>query len=182
MQAKRRTSELGQFWAKALGISIRYNHIYLQVLSGPNNPLQNFVESLDNFSYQVHSKRMIVDKRKHSRIAEIGKIEAQDLCLFPGVLVDISKVGCRVRFPTSFLVDTDFDYELKLSSVRQDFVDPLFITVKPIWQNSSTDSTEIGFSIINSQNSKMFDAYIDKLIEEKESIESEQDFMDGIEL
>ena len=49
---------------------------------------------------------MIVDKRKHSRITEIGKVESQDLCLFPGVLVDVSKVGCRVRFPTSFLVDT----------------------------------------------------------------------------
>ena len=164
------------------GISIRYNHIYLQVLSGPNNPLQNFVESLDNFSYQVHSKQMIVDKRKDSRISEIGKVESQDLCLFPGVLVDVSKNGCRVRFPTSFLVDTELEYELKLSSVRQDFVDPLFFTVKPIWQKSSTDSTEVGFSILNSQNSKMFNAFIEKLLDEKQRIESEQDFMDGIEL
>ena len=144
--------------------------------------MQNFVESLDNFSYQVHSKQMIVDKRKHNRITEIGKVESQDLCIFPGVLVDVSKVGCRVRFPTSFLVDTDLDYELKLSPVRHDFVDPLFITVKPVWQNASTDSTEVGFLILNSPSSKLFDAYIEKLIEEKESIESEQDLMDGIDL
>ena len=121
--------------------------------------MQNFVESLDNFSYQVHSKLMIVDKRKHNRIAEIGKVESQDLCLFPGVLVDVSKVGCRVRFPTSFLVDTDIDYELKLSPVRQDFVDPLFITVKPVWQSSSLDSTEIGFSIINSKDGSVNGKY-----------------------
>lgn len=125
---------------------------------------------------------MIIDKRKHNRIAEIGKVESQDLCLFPGVLVDVSKVGCRVRFPSSFLVDTDMDYELKLSPVRQDFVDPLFITVKPVWQSSSLDSTEIGFSIINSQSGKLFESYIEKLIEEQQSIELEQDLMDGIDL
>jgi hypothetical protein len=79
-------------------------------------------------------------------------------------------------------VDTDNDYELKLSPVRHDFVDPLFITVKPIWQSSSPDSTEVGFSIINSPSSKKFDAYIEKLIEEQQSIESDQDLMDGIDL
>ena len=125
---------------------------------------------------------MIVDKRKHNRIAEIGKVESQDLCLFPGVLVDVSKVGCRVRFPTSFLVDTDIDYEIKLSPVRHNFVEPFFIIARPIWQKTSEDSTEIGFSILRSPSSKKFDSYIDKLLEEMQSIESEKELLNGIKL
>ena len=60
---------------------------------------------------------MKIEKRKHSRIEEIGKVESHNLCLFPGVLVDVSKVGCRVRFPDTFEVDVDIDYELKISPV-----------------------------------------------------------------
>ena len=97
-------------------------------------------------------------------------------------MVDVSKVGCRVRFPTSFLVDTDIDYEIKLSPVRHNFVEPFFIIARPIWQKTSEDSTEIGFSILRSPSSKKFDSYIDKLLEEMQSIESEKELLNGIKL
>ena len=125
---------------------------------------------------------MKIEKRKHNRISEIGKVESQDLCIFPGVLVDVSKVGCRVRFPTSFLVDTDIDYEMKLSPVRHNFAEPLYIIARPIWQKTSDDSTEIGFTILHSPSSKKFDSYIDKLLEEMQSIEFEKELLNGIKL
>ena len=125
---------------------------------------------------------MIVDKRKQSRIAEIGKVESQDLCLFPGVLVDVSKVGCRVRFPDTFEVDVDIDYELKISPVRHNFVTPFLLIARPIWQKSTEDSTEIGFSILHSPSSKQFESYIDKLIEEQQILVSEQELLNGIKL
>ncbi len=123
---------------------------------------------------------MIVDKRSHNRISEIGKVESNELCLFPGVLVDVSKAGCRVRFPASFLADIELDYELKISPVRHNFAEPFLIIARPIWQKTSEDSTEIGFSILRSPSSKKFDSYIDKLVEEKQILESEEELLDGI--
>lgn len=123
---------------------------------------------------------MRTEKRKHQRLEDIGKVNASDLCLFPGVLVDVSKLGCRVRFPASFLVNTDVEYELKISPVRFSCFEPFLIMARPIWQKTTDDSTEVGFTILHSPSFKKFDSYIEKLIEEKRNLESEQELLDGI--
>ncbi len=123
---------------------------------------------------------MKTEKRKHQRMEDIGKVEAPDLCHFPGVLVDVSKLGCRARFPISFLVNMDVEYELKISPVRFSCVDSFFIMARPIWQKATEDSTEVGFTILHSPSFKKFDSYVDKLITEKQNFETEQEFLDGI--
>ena len=125
---------------------------------------------------------MKTEKRKNQRFEDMGKVEALDLCPFPGVFVDVSKVGCRVRFPTSFLANTDFEYEMKISPVRFNCYESFLIIVRPIWQKNTEDSTEIGFNVLHSPDFRKFDNYVEKLIEEKKEIESEEELLDGIEL
>lgn len=125
---------------------------------------------------------MNTEKRKNQRFMDMGKVEAFDLCPFPGVFVDVSKKGCRVRFPTSFLVNTDSEFEMKISPVRFNCYDSFLILVRPIWQKTTEDFTEIGFNILHSPDFKKFDNYVEKLIEEKQEIELEQELLNGIEL
>lgn len=125
---------------------------------------------------------MKIDKRKNQRFLDMGKVEALDLCPFPGVFVDVSKEGCRVRFPTSFLVNTDTEFEMKISPVRFNCYESFLIIVRPIWQKNTEDSTEIGFNVLHSPDFRKFDNYVEKLIEEKKEIESEEELLDGIEL
>ena len=56
------------------------------------------------------------------------------------------------------------------------------LIARPIWQKSTEDSTEIGFSILHSPSSKQFESYIDKLIEEQQILVSEQELLNGIKL
>ena len=51
-----------------------------------------------------------------------------------------------------------------------------------VWQKNTDDSTEIGFSVLHSPDLRKFDSYVEKLIEEKHEIESEQELLDGIDL
>lgn len=125
---------------------------------------------------------MRVEKRKNIRFDDIGKVESPELCLFSGVLVDVSKQGCRVRFPTSLEIDTEMDYELKISPVRYNCTDCFLIMARPIWHSSTDDFTEIGFAILHSPSLKKYDSYVDKLLEEKQNMDSEQELLDGINI
>ena len=62
--------------------------------------------------------------RREERYVEIGRVDAPDICLFSGVLIDISLSGCKVRFPMNLEIDEEGDYELKIQSARKDFSVP----------------------------------------------------------
>ena len=106
---------------------------------------------------------MVVDKRKDERFDDIGRAEAHNLCALPGFLVDISMLGCRVRFPANFEVSTEKDVELKILTARKGSSQPITLIAHPQWSRSESDSTEIGFKFLRSPGTRELYKYIEKL-------------------
>ncbi|HZK19972.1 MAG TPA: PilZ domain-containing protein [Treponemataceae bacterium] len=101
--------------------------------------------------------------RKDTRYEKYGRIAAQSICVFQGVILDISLKGCRVRFPALLSPDTETDYELVLSFSERDAPDSLILLAHIQWVEKGTDSTEIGFCFFHSPDTKKLASFIEQL-------------------
>ena len=119
------------------------------------------------------------DSRQAPRFVEIGRVDAPEICLFSGVLVDISESGCRVRFPAILEIDTDCDYEIKITCARKEFTSPFILIANVSWLNNLENSCEVGFRIIRSPSTREFHSFIKSLEEENRLLEEEKALMQG---
>jgi hypothetical protein len=103
---------------------------------------------------------MIPDKRKLIRFDDVGRVDVAGICVFPGILLDISGSGCRSRFPYSRDFNADCDYELKIYPVRKKNVSPFTLIGQPRWQRHEGQATEIGFEFLHSPGGKQLEAYL----------------------
>lgn len=106
---------------------------------------------------------MGIDQRKGERFQEIGRVQCNELCVFPGIVSDISISGCKVRFPAILSVDTDEDYELSLSFTRIIKSSAIILIGRPVWFNLDSDSTEIGFKFLHSPGTRQLSELISTL-------------------
>jgi len=106
---------------------------------------------------------MQFEQRKDERFDDIGRVDAPELCVFPGVLVDISMLGCRIRFPASVSVDMDSDIDLKITSPRKGTTQSFNLIGHPKWIKEENGSTEVGFRLLRSPGSRLLYKYIEKL-------------------
>ncbi|MCR4790720.1 MAG: PilZ domain-containing protein [Treponemataceae bacterium] len=119
--------------------------------------------------------------RRHTRFVEIGRVDAPDVCLFSGILVDISLNGCKVRFPAKLEIDADVEYELKILTARKDFSAPFILIANVSWLKNTENSCDVGFSIIRSPSTREFEKYIQSLEDEKADEEAEENLLKGFE-
>lgn len=108
----------------------------------------------------MHSKPMEFDQRSAQRFDDFGKVEAPSICVFPGILADISLTGCRIRFPAHIDVDMDIDYELKITLTRKSLASFIILIAHPQWVQPESDTTEIGFSLLHSPGTKQLAQYV----------------------
>ena len=129
---------------------------------------------LDNLFKGVHSLEMHSEQRKDIRFDDIGRVDAPDICVFPGVLVDISMLGCKIRFPASVQIDIDIDYEIKVTPARKDHCQPFTLIGHPMWQKVVDNTTELGFSILRSPSTRQLIQYIERLALEEADFQEEE--------
>ena len=112
---------------------------------------------------------MCAAHRKSVRFDDIGKIEAPQICALSGVLDNISKDGCKVRFPLSVAIDLDCEYGLKVIPVQKAGAQAMQFTIlcRPRWVREENGVTEIGFSILKSPEYNRVVAYIERLTDEE---------------
>ncbi|MBR7063881.1 MAG: PilZ domain-containing protein [Treponema sp.] len=111
--------------------------------------------------------------KRQKRFNDIGKIEAPGLCALPGMLVNISKEGCKVRFPLSVAVDLENDYELTVfPTCVKSATDKFTVLCKPCWHKKCKGSTEIGFNILRCPEYHHVISYVSKLESSFQSLES----------
>ncbi|NLM00299.1 MAG: PilZ domain-containing protein [Treponema sp.] len=115
----------------------------------------------------------MLENRKHMRYEDVARIEAPDICIFPGVLVDVSEQGCKVRFSVPVSVDMDNDYELKLYPTHKSSVCSFVLIGHPVWNKTTTTYSEMGFKILHSPGKKHFLEYISNLVAYENEIEEE---------
>lgn len=107
----------------------------------------------------MHS--MAFKERKDERFSETGKVLVPDLCIFPGLLIDISAGGCRIRFPTPIDPNTDFDYQASFVIAWKSLQAPFVLILQPRWKKTQASGTEIGFEVLHSPGTKHLISYIE---------------------
>jgi hypothetical protein len=111
---------------------------------------------------------MVKNFRKNARFGKIGRITAHSICVFQGIILDISLEGCRVRFPAVLNPDPEKDYEIVLNFLERTAPESLVLLGHIQWIESDADSTEIGFKLYHSPDSKKLASYIEKLTQEQQ--------------
>ena len=106
---------------------------------------------------------MSSDNRQAPRFQDFARARVDELCQLPGFLEDVSKNGCKVRFPLSFEVDTDREYTLTVQPTCRSGIKEFNLMVKPQRVNQKADSFEIGFSVLYSPGTKHLRNYIEVL-------------------
>lgn len=115
------------------------------------------------------------EQRTVVRYEDFARINAPDICIFPGVLVDVSETGCRVRFPVSITLDYEMEYVLVVQPSCKQGLQPFNLTVKPVWLDNVHDASEAGFSIICSSDFRRMSRYLEVL--ERDSVDSDELFL-----
>ena len=77
---------------------------------------------------------MAIKERKTHRFREAGKVSIPELCIFPGLLIDISSSGCCIRFPAVIEPDMDSDYEASFVLSSKSPQHPVVLIVQPKWK------------------------------------------------
>jgi hypothetical protein len=110
---------------------------------------------------------MYSDKRKLVRFMSIGRVDAEQICVFPGKLTNISQGGCRGCFPYVLQFDSETDYELKLIPAHKKNPQPFLLIGQPRWQRQDGQTTEIGFEFLHSPGGRQLAAYLEQLKKEE---------------
>ena len=117
---------------------------------------------------------MNVFRKRQPRYNDVGKIEAPQICALPGMLVNISKDGCKVRFPFAIALDLEDDYELNVFLASKQAENARFsLLCHPCWHKISRTSTEIGFSILRCPDYHNVSQYVKKLEDNSNEAEYE---------
>ncbi len=119
---------------------------------------------------------MFTEQRKDERIIDVGRVEAPELCVFPGILEDISMFGSKIRFPAPVDVELNMDVDLTISP-SGNTSQPLKIIAHPKWVKKEGNSTEIGFKFLRSPGTRLLNAYIEKLALANAEFEEEEELL-----
>ena len=87
------------------------------------------------------------EKRRHPRFSTVGRVEAPEICIFPGTLQDVGSGGCRVKFPIHVTIDMEQEYELKILFSQNTMTKEMVLIGQPVYNNGETTS-EIGFKLL----------------------------------
>ena len=112
------------------------------------------------------------EKRHQPRFDAIGRVEAKEICIFPGTLLNISSTGCRVRFPNNVIIDTEEEYELKITFCQNSETKEMILLGQPMNEIFGSTS-EIGFKLLRSPDSKMLESFIESFKSEQEELDDD---------
>ncbi len=115
------------------------------------------------------------EHRVGKRYEDFARIEAPGLCVLPGVLVNISKTGCRVRFPIPVESSKNSLCELNIQPCCKAGLKPFSVTAKQVWKDSEAPASELGFSFVNSMEPLKLKSYLDVLSES--SLDPEEELL-----
>ncbi|MBQ1949942.1 MAG: PilZ domain-containing protein [Treponema sp.] len=107
-------------------------------------------------------------ERLSQRFEDMGRFFAPDLCALPGILVNISREGCKIRYQYPVTIDEENDYEAKITFARA-ASGSFTLVCHPQWVRTEGNCTEIGFRILPSTDYTRLASYILQLEEDSTS-------------
>lgn len=105
------------------------------------------------------------ENRQTPRYRDYARARIEDLSQLPGVLEDVSKTGCKVRFSHVFAVDTEREYIMTVQPACRSGFREFDLVVKPEWIHEHANSLDVGFSILHSPGTRSHHKYLDILCE-----------------
>ena len=117
---------------------------------------------------------MISEQRKNVRFLDVGRVEAPELCMFPGILEDISMNGSKIRFPLNIDVELNRDINLSISPSNRGTAQPLHLIAHPRWVQKEKNLTQIGFKFLRSPGTHQLNSYIEELASANAQYEEEE--------
>lgn len=120
---------------------------------------------------------MAIEQRKNERFVDVGRVDAPELCIFPGILEDISICGSKIRFPANFDVELDMDINLAISPNASNFSKVLHLIAHPKWIKNHENETLIGFKFLRSPGTHLLNSYIEKLTLANAEFNEEDQFL-----
>ena len=99
------------------------------------------------------------NERLSQRFEDIGRFLAPDLCALPGILENISREGCKIRYQYPVTLDVESDYEAKITFARA-ASGTFTLLCHPQWVHEDGNNTEIGFKILPSTDYSRLASYI----------------------
>jgi hypothetical protein len=105
------------------------------------------------------------EKRKQVRYDDVGRLDAPDVCTFPGMLLDISLGGCKGHFPCMLAVDEEGEHMLKILPMHKNSArtHSFALLGRPIWEKQEGSFTIVGFRFLHSPDLKRLTAYVEQL-------------------
>jgi hypothetical protein len=117
--------------------------------------------------------------RKSLRFADIGRIDAPQICALPGVLDNISREGCKIHYMFPVVLDLENDYEIKVTPASSP-MRPLLLLCHPQWVKEDKGITEIGFSILRSPDYSRLVSYVDNLDSDAEELDVDKQIVNSV--
>ncbi|MFA6856606.1 MAG: hypothetical protein WCR31_05295 [Treponema sp.] len=108
--------------------------------------------------------------RKSMRFSDIGRIDAPQICVLPGVLDNISRDGCKIHYMFSVVIDLENDYEIKITPASSP-MKPFTLLCHPQWVKEDKGITDIGFSILRSPDYSRLIEYVNNLDSDAEELD-----------
>lgn len=115
------------------------------------------------------------EQRKDVRFEDIGRVDIPALCILPAILVDISMYGCKIRYPVALEIETDNEYDLKITPAMREF-GSFHLIGEPAWIKKEQKATELGFKILRSPGSRNFQNYVEKLMQSADLHMQDEDY------
>lgn len=134
---------------------------------------------LDSAAKNIHTVHMCAVMRKSMRFADIGRIDAPQICVLPGVLDNISREGCKIHYTFPVVLDLDNDYEIKITPASCP-MKPLTLLCHPQWVKEDKGITEIGFSILRSPDYSRLLGYVDTLGSNAEEMDVDRQIVNSV--
>ncbi len=113
---------------------------------------------------------MSSENRQTPRYRDFARAWIGELSQFPGVLEDVSKTGCKVRFSHVFEVDTEREYLMTVHPARRTGVREFELLVRPAWVNERDNSLDVGFTILHSPGTRSHQDYVSLLSDSEEEL------------
>lgn len=110
-----------------------------------------------------HTCRMEQERRRHPRFCDVGRVDAPEVCMFPGVLQDVSICGCRVEFPMQVDIDMEREYMIRFTPTAEKQLAPFSVRAHPVRLERGESNSVIAFSLMPSSSSHMIETYVDRL-------------------
>lgn len=103
---------------------------------------------------------MCAKRREATRYDVVGRVECEELAAFPGSIVDLSSVGCKIHYSTPVTVSKEAEYKVLIKLSGQDMADSLELICQPVWVSENKESTDMGMKFLHSPDTDLLNQYI----------------------